>query len=754
MPADLPATLAAWLRTRSDEQLDALLVARPDVARPAPSDVVALATRLAVPVSVDRALDELDAATLQVLDVVLLSPTDGVARADLPALLPGVPTDVLDQAVATLTTRALLWGDHELHAPDQVRRSVRYPAGLGRRAVDLRVSLPRDLSAALEGLDAEERTVLERLAGDRPVGHLPDTGNGPLTPARRLLQRGLLARIDAVNVELPREIGLALRGDQPYGPPRLRPDPEVSRRDPATVDQQAAGAALEVLGRVADVLTALEEEPAGLLRSGGLGVRDQKRLARDLKVGEADIAFLVELAHCAGLLDVGGAHRDEWLPTREYDAWREQDLPDRWAVLAEGWLTSVRLISLVGQRDVAGKAVNVLSPDVVRQTAPALRGSALAVLAEYPVGTGLRADELVALLRWRTPRRADRLAPVPALLAEAERLGVVVQGVLSTGGRGLLRSGADGAADGMRDLLPAPVDHVLAQPDLSLIAPGPLVAELAGSLALVADVESSGGATVYRVTDGSIRRALDNGWSATDLHDFFSRASRTPVPQALDYLVDDVARQHGRLRVGAIECYVRSDDHGLLSQVVNDRRTANAELRRLAPGVLVSGLQAEEVLSVLRSAGYAPAGESAGGAVLTRPPARPRAVGRRPGSAPVSGPRPLARDDVAATVREIRAGDAALAARRTDPVRQIPGVTTASTLELLTRAVRGGLPIWLGYVDAQGSGSQRVVQPVSLVGGFLQGFDEGRGENRTFAVHRITSVAVVEDDEPGRAATS
>jgi predicted DNA-binding transcriptional regulator YafY len=77
----------------------------------------------------------------------------------------------------------------------------------------------------------------------------------------------------------------------------------------------------------------------------------------------------------------------------------------------------------------------------------------------------------------------------------------------------------------------------------------------------------------------------------------------------------------------------------------------------------------------------------------------------------------------------------------------VPGVTTASTLELLSRAVREGVPVWLGYVDAQGSGSQRVVQPVSLVGGFLQGYDEKRGENRTFAVHRITSVALVEEDQ-------
>jgi hypothetical protein len=749
MPTEPPATLAGWLRTRSDEQLSALLAARPDVARPAPSDLVALASRLAVPVSVDRALDELDAATLQVLDVVLLAPTDGVAPEKLFAALTEVPDDVLTEALDRLTTRALLWGDDVLHAPDPVRRAVRHPAGLGRRATELRVQLPADLAAAIGELAPEEREVLERLAAERPVGHLPDSpSDGARTPARRLLQRGLLARIDALNVELPREIGLHLRGDRPYGPPRLRPQPPTAAHEQASVDRRAAGAALESVGKIGELLTLLEEEPAGLLRSGGVGVRDQKRLARALHIGELEAAWLLELAYAAGLLDVGGPHRDEWLPTRAYDIWREQDLADRWALLAAGWLGGVRLPSLVGQRDVAGKAVNPLSPDLTRHTAPAIRRSTLTVLAEYPPGSGLAAADLVELLRWRTPRRADRLAPVPGMLEEAERLGVLVGGVLSTAGRGLLTRGEDGAADGMRGLLPEPVDHVLAQPDLSLIAPGPLVAELADTLAVVADVESSGGATVFRVSESSVRRALDAGWSAADLHDFFTRASRTPVPQALDYLIDDVARQHGRLRVGSIESYVRSDDHGLLSQVLNDRRTASAELRRLAPGVLVSGLGADEVLAVLREAGYAPAGERPGGAVLTRPPARPRALGRRPGTESSPAPRALTSDELGATVRQMRAGDAALSARRGEAVRQVPGVTTATTLELLSRAVREGSAVWLGYVDAQGSGSQRVVRPVSLVGGFLQGYDERRGENSTFAVHRITSVALVDEEAP------
>ena len=81
-------------------------------------------------------------------------------------------------------------------------------------------------------------------------------------------------------------------------------------------------------------------------------------------------------------------------------------------------------------------------------------------------------------------------------------------GGLASYGRTLLADSDPTAA--LAALLPEPVDHVLLQADLTAVAPGPLESQLARKLQLVADVESRGGATVYRFTPTSVRRALDS----------------------------------------------------------------------------------------------------------------------------------------------------------------------------------------------------------------------------------------------------
>ena len=66
----------------------------------------------------------------------------------------------------------------------------------------------------------------------------------------------------------------------------------------------------------------------------------------------------------------------------------------------------------------------------------------------------------------------------------------------------------------MDKVLPEPIDHFLLQADLTVIVPGPLERELAEQLAAVASVESAGAAMVYRISEASIRRALDTGRTA------------------------------------------------------------------------------------------------------------------------------------------------------------------------------------------------------------------------------------------------
>ncbi|MER7789918.1 helicase C-terminal domain-containing protein [Streptomyces sp. NPDC097640] len=311
---------------------------------------------------------------------------------------------------------------------------------------------------------------------------------------------------------------------------------------------------------------------------------------------------------------------------------------------------------------------------------------------------------------------------------------------------------AAAAARLLAPLLPQPLDHVLLQADLTAVAPGPLERPLAAMLGVLADVESKGGATVYRFTPASVRRALDAGRAASDLHAFLAQHSRTPVPQPLAYLIDDVARKHGQLRVGAASAYVRCDDDTLLAEILADRRSAGLRLRRLASTVLAAQAAPDALLEGLRAMGYAPAAESAEGDVLiTRAEAHRTPPRSAPAPVPEGPPMP---DEtlLGAAVRAIRAGDrAATAPHKPVPAaassgNRLPRTTSADTLATMQAAALTGSAVWIGYVNADGAASQRVIAPVRVEGGFVTAYDHTADEVRTYPLHRITGVAELADD--------
>ncbi len=564
------------------------------------------------------------------------------------------------------------------------------------------------------------------------------------SPAEELISRRLLVPREGDTVVLPGEVGLALRGGRTTTEPVDEvPGLATTERDAALIARTAAGAAFDVVRRVELLLDHWGVQPPHVLRSGGLAVRDLKAVARELHVDEAGAALIVEVALSAGLIAEGANQPDgtpAWLPTEEFDVWSGRPTSERWARLVGGWLSSSRVPSLVGTRDPAGKSWNALAPELSSGLAEEARRLALQVLAELPDGAALAVGtgtaSVVQRIGWLRPRRPAIFADlVTAALGEAAVLGVSGAGGLPPSGHRVADDDLSAAAAAIDPHLPRPVEHVLLQADLTAVAPGPLETEVARRLHLLADVESRGGATVYRFTAGSLRRGFDAGWSALEVRDFLTGVSQTPVPQPLEFLVDDVARTFGSVRVGHAEAFLRADDEAALAALVHDPRAHTLGLRLLAPTVAISTSPLDVLLPRLRELGAAPVVEAADGTVRVSRPDLQRARTRR-GRRPAGAVEARRAAQVQAVATAIRAGDRAETSR--------PATATTTTpygaLAALRDAIEGGSTVVIGYVDNHGATSERVVDPRRLDGGRLSAYDHRADDVREFAVHRITGV--------------
>ncbi|WP_168582286.1 helicase-associated domain-containing protein [Gephyromycinifex aptenodytis] len=753
-------SLAKELRERTDAELAALLAGRPDLARPAPADLTTLAARAGTPASARRALDDLDTAHLRALQAAALCP-EPIEEARGARLL-GCPRRRFTGLCRDLHELALLWngvGGLYVHRPviDALGPHI---AGLAPAAPndEAAAALVADLAAAApEAVVAAVATrtrpapqgaaeILRRLTWGPPNGTLDPTG--PLGAASRwLIEVGLLREggEGVGSVILPRPIALALRGGRLSRHEDLDPPPVNLRPgEPAEIDAAGGIRAGEFLALVEDLLERWGAEPPRVLRSGGLAVRDFTRLSTRLDLRPHEAALLVEVVRAAGLVREDGAYEPAWAPTPAAEEWLAMDDARRWGQLVRAWLGMPAAPHLAGTRtSERPTAINALSADASWAAVRGVRRDVVQVLASVEPGAGLDATDVAARVRWLRPLRAagSMDQAVTAVYAELELLGVTAGGALTNAGRLLPEAeDDDGARLEAAAAIPPPVEEVLLQADLTAVAPGRMTPRLASFLRLAADVESRGGATVYRFTPASLRRLLDEGWSVDDVLRTLSGASRTPIPQPLTYLVEDLGRRHGQARVGGARSYVRSDDVALLEDILARAELAPAGLRRLAPTVLVTSVPGATLLSLLRDCGLAPVAEGPDGHLVAASPAPHRAPQPPLSSPPQVRPDP---QEIESIVAAMRAGEQLRVQEEAAPERvgpALPVCDPAVALGLLRRAMAEGETVWVGIAESDGTKARLRFRPTRIAAGMVQGVVEGAGV-RTLSVHRVTGVA-------------
>ncbi|WP_246106707.1 WYL domain-containing protein [Pseudonocardia kunmingensis] len=749
-------SLATHLAALDPSRLTQLLEQRPDVlAEPVPRTFDELAQRLNGVDSLSQALQRVNRDELAVARVVAV--LGEMEPAALASRLQA-PQARVREVVGALCARGLAWdvggrvglpprlAEHlgaefgplrplaviarNSHV-EHLRTAV---AGLGADPDGLRKP---ELIARLEALLTDPETVARAVRDRSPAArrHLAGMASGEIYfggfgrqagPTAELVRAGLLLDGPSHRQELPREVAVLIHLDDVpgmTGPPSLPP-----ADDAAEDGRAAAEAGLRALTLLLDEA---RHRPLARIKKGGVGARERTRLGK--RLGLAEIALWIDVAAATGLLaqTPGG-----YAPTDAYDTWREADPGVRWARSLLAWFAL----------DVAPTSRETDDGEVAPPV-PMVSGAGLlrrALLRAAAGGRSLRAateqiDWFCPLHPYDDVGRSRKLA---AARLEAELLGVVAADRLTELGEHLVAvAGRPDAADELArrcaDLLPAARGLLVLQPDLTAVVSGQTGAAAARLLAAAAVAEAPGEATTWRFTPDSVRSALDDGWTAGELRAGLVAACDRPLPQPLDYLIGDVARRHGAVRVREVHTCVTGTE-AEISEIFHTRSLRSLHLRRLAPTVLTTAADVTDVLSVLRAAGFAPIPEDADGVVVL-----PERTGDQVPHAPAPRARArVAAADLAARLLTDAPEPPPAGAAQVELARLDTGLDAAE-VALLADALDHDRDVRIGYRNQAGNRTVREIRPQQLYGRWLHAWCHLRSAEREFTVSSIESVSPV-----------
>lgn len=558
---------------------------------------------------------------------------------------------------------------------------------------------------------------------------------------------------------MPAEVTLALRGPD-YRAPFTAQAPAMNTNDvePDAVESESAVAATAFADHALAILDRVHRSPLPRLKSGGVGVRELKRLAKTVACSEVDARMSLELAHGSGLLETSS---DQVCTSERFGPWRAQDPGIRFTVLLRAWLRMGRTPSEA--HDLEDKSIPALAP---KEDCAGCRESRLALLEETSrSASGVAADRscVAPVMLWRRPllhgSPQDGGMPFATLWHEAELLGLLSHNAISHLGHVVLEGNEHAIAAQSSALLPRSSDLATFGTDLTAMVIGAPSARVSSLLDSCADREGRGGATIWRLCPNSVRRALDDGTTGPELERSLASVAATTLPQPLSYLIADVARRHGLLRVSPAVSVIRSEDTALLAEVAVNRRLKSLGLSLLAPTLLACEVPVEEALAAMRTAGYFPMPERKDDVASTRVNGIPAVSGAAPAGSRgdlvlnmatlledngLPKPVPEAADPTSVAARLVGKGKRSLRVAPSGTEAELGRLNRRlpdSEVRQLAHAIDHGLHAVIDYMSTSGGRTVRAINNIQLIGGTLYALSGRRQEDREFTVSRIQSVS-------------
>lgn len=384
----------------------------------------------------------------------------------------------------------------------------------------------------------------------------------------------------------------------------------------------------------------LRREPANRLKSGGIGKRDMRRIAKGLLMDEerdADrllwmqailqaLNILQSTSTTINALDTSAVKLFWDASPRAQLATILQSYPNVThdlplslnAVVQYAYYYSA--VPIRPSKEIREQVLNLLKEIADAQWFPF--SLFVAFLSEGRSGTLVVADSILnslyTNLRWYAAGRRDDLTTALqqldrqaalAVFKELQMLGVVELGYPATGEvPAALQLTPLARAYFANQPFQAATNggQVILQPDFQILAMGPVALPILANLERFATREKFAESVVaYRITREGTYQALQRGESPETIRVFLEEATGQPVPQNVIRTLEEWGEQYERIVIRRDITIMQTDDTAMLDRLLNDKATGNllhrldahtAWLRAKDTAKLEAHLQQQEML--------------------------------------------------------------------------------------------------------------------------------------------------------------